>query len=219
MMAIPTNILARYVPNTVQWYDCEFNTLAGHDDAVKSLVDLSKNGYDATIHGALAYDNGYVFDGNIANYITTPSITELISSDEITHEVSFNIVDTASTQRAIFADYWIEVFIRRGLNVAFEIDGGTIEAINNHPINTGFHTVAVTFKANDYQKIYLDGEEIYSVAAKTKTATNSSMNIGQAKNQYPLTNGTKFYALRSYNKVLTLDELKTNYSIDKERWD
>lgn len=210
--------LAWYAPGRVLWIDSECNTETGHTDGVTELFDLSKNGYNATISGTLTYNDGYVFDGNAANYLTVPATTELNSSEELTYEITFTATDVASTQRLLYSSGWFEIYLRSGINVDLNFDGTPKEQLTKSPISTGFNTVSVVFKENEYQKVFVNGVEVYTTTASTNKMNCPIITIGQGGGSYPMASGSKVHAMRAYNRALTADEILENYNLDKGRW-
>lgn len=209
--------LAWYAPSRVLWLDSECNTETGHADGVTELFDLSKNGYNATISGALTYDDGYVFDGNAANYLTVPATPVLDSAEELTYEMVWDLADVSGTQRLLFSNS-LQMYINGG---AFKCDlnfDGTPKEQPSVEAVTGLVSLAITFKAGEYQKLFVNGVEAESFDAGTNTANAPTFFIGQGGGGYPANSGNKFLAFRAYNRALTADEVASNYQLDAGRW-
>lgn len=210
--------LAWYASGRVLWIDSECNTETGHADGVTELFDLSNNGYNATITGTLAYDDGYVFDGNAANYLTVPATSELDSAEELTYEMIWDLANISGTQRLLFSS-GLQMYINGG---SFKCDlnfDGTPKEQPSVTATTGLVSLAVVFKANEYQKLFANGVEVATFDAVANTANAPTFYIGQGGGSYPVASGNKFLAMRAYNRALTSDEILENYNLDKGRWD
>lgn len=209
--------LAWYAPGRVLWIDSECNTETGHTDGVTELFDLSKNGHNTTITGTLTYDDGYVFDRNAANYLTVPATPKLDNAEELTYEMVWNLEDISGTQRLLFSS-GLQMYINGG---SFKCDlnfDGTPKEQPMITAQTGLVSLVVTFKANDYQKLFMNGVEVASFDAATNVASAPVFYIGQGGGSYPVASGNKFLAFRAYNRALTADEILENYNLDKGRW-
>lgn len=209
--------LAWYAPGRVLWIDSECNTETGHTDGVTELFDLSKNGYNATITGTLTYNDGYVFDGNAANYLTLPATPELNSAEELTYEMVWDLANISGTQRLLFSN-GLQMYINGG---SFKCDlnfDGTPKEQPMITAQTGLVSLVITFKANEYQKLFMNGVEIASFDAGTNVASAPVFYIGQGGGSYPAASGNKFLTMRAYSRALTADEILENYNLDKGRW-
>lgn len=209
--------LAWYAPSRVLWLDSECNAETGHADGVTELFDLSKNGYNATITGTLTYDDGYVFDGNAANYLTIPATPVLDRAEEITYEMVWNLAGISGTQRLLFSSGF-QMYMTAGvLRCDCRFDGDPKEKPEISAI-TGLVSVAITFKSNESLKFYVNGVEIQSFDAGINSAKAPTFYVGQGGGINPAASGNKFLAFRAYSRALTADEILNNYQLDAGRW-
>lgn len=211
------NFYAKYASDKVLWLDSEHNTLSGHSDGASKIMDLTGNGYNAVITGVLPYNEGYTFGGSAENYITVPKTALLDKADELTYETVWHFVDVSGTQRLLFSS-GLQTYIAGG---QFRCDLNFDGAPKEQPIAAavaGRISFAVVFKANDFQKLFINGVEIQSFTAGVNSVNAPEFYIGQGSGQYPTKSGNKFLAMRAYNRALTAEELMGNYNLDAERW-
>lgn len=209
--------LAWYASGRVLWIDSECNTETGHTEGVTELFDLSKNGHNTTITGTLAYNDGYMFDGNAANYLTVPATPELDNAEELTYEMVWDLANISGTQRLLFSS-GLQMYIN---NSSFKCDlnfDGTPKEQPMIKAQTGLVSLAITFKANNYQKLFMNGVEVVSFDAGTNVASAPIFTVGQGGGSYPAASGNKFLAMRAYNRALTAEEIASNYQLDAGRW-
>lgn len=182
-----------------------------------TLKNLAGDNYDMTITGSLPYaDKGLTFNG-ANNYINVPEFTELANTAEVTFEMVMNLTNIQSTQRVLFLQHFFEFYISsRKLHTDFHFDGTPIEQLIGNA-NTGFITFEAVFKANEFQKLFINGVQVASTSA---TSPPSSVPISGtiSNNKYPLANGSKFYNMRVYKRALTNEEIAQNFEIDKARF-
>ena len=74
------------------------------------------------------------------------------------------------------------------------------------------------FKANEYQKLFINGVEVESTSAGDASSTPAAGTIGQGNGGHPMADGSKFYNLRVYKRALTDEEIKQNYQTDAARY-
>ena len=200
--------------NLILWADSEYGL---NGNIIKNLVDSTK--YDLTINGNLPYSNkGLTFNGNVNNYITVPAFDELANTNEFTCEMAIYATNINTTQRILFIYNFFEFFIR--YNKAWtdmHFDGLPREQFTGD-INRGFNTFTSVYKANEYNKFYVNGIQVASKTAVNPDSTPTIGSIGQGQNKYPAANGTKFYTMRVYNRALSSDEILINRNIDVKRF-
>ena len=181
-----------------------------------TLKNLAGYDYDMTITGSLPYaDKGLTFNGMTDNYINVPEFTELANTAEFTCEMAVNLTNIQTTQRVLFLRNFFEFFVRNGkINSDLHLDGARENLQGN--ANTGFITFAAVFKANSYQRLFINGVQV----ANTSAASPSSVPVAGAisGNGYPIANGSKFYNMRVYKRALTDEEIMQNYEIDQARF-
>ena len=182
-----------------------------------TLKNLVGKNYDMTITGSLPYaDKGLTFNGTAGNYINVPEFTDLANTAELTFEITMNLTNIQSTQRVLFLEHFFEFYIRNGkLNSDLYFDGTPQEKLVGD-VNTGFTTFALVFKANSYQRLFINGVQVESISASSPSSVPSSGMISH--NKYPLANGSKFYNMRVYKRALTNEEIAQNFEIDKARF-
>lgn len=182
----------------------------------KNLVGVD---YDMTITGSLPYaDKGLIFNGVKRNYINVPAFTELANTAEVTFEMVMNLTNIQDTQRLLYLRDFFEFFVRKGkINADLHFDGPPRENLQG-TANTGFITFAAIFKANEYQKLFINGVEVASTSAVSSLSVPTAGTIGQGGNAYLISNGSKFYNMRVYKRALTNEEITRNYKIDQARF-
>ena len=182
-----------------------------------TLKNLAGDNYDMTITGSLPYtDKGLTFNGKTDNHINVPEFTELANTAEVTFEMAMNLTNTQGTQRLLYLKDFFEFFVRNGkLNSDLHFDGEPRENLQGN-VNTGFITFAAVFKANSYQRLFINGVQVASTSAVNPSSVPASGTIGG--NGYAISGGSKFYSMRVYNRALTAEELAQNYEIDQSRF-
>lgn len=183
-----------------------------------TIKNLVGDDYDMTITGSLSYvDKGLTFNGAKTNYINVPAFTELANTAEVTFEMAMNLTNIQDTQRLLYLRNFFEFFVRNGkINTDLHFDG--LRKNLQGTANTGFITFAAVFKANEYQKLFINGVEVASTSAVSPSSVPTAGAIGQGGNAYPIVNGSKFYNMRVYKRALTDEEIARNYEIDQERF-
>lgn len=210
-----------YAENPLAWIDAEYNTSTGHSDTATTLVDLSGNGHNGTIHGTLPYENkGYRFTGNVSNYISINALTALSGNKPLTIEFCYKLKSLTPVQRFLYADKWYENYISSNkIHLEDYFKNGSRTSVT---IDTDLKmvTTAITLDQNSVVKHYKNG-------ILTDTATYSNINMtpaeiqlgqGAGNTENPAVDGTMFYALRVYDRALTQAELAQNYQNDATRF-
>ena len=184
-----------------------------------TLKNLVGDDYGMTIIGSLPYaDKGLTFNGTANNYINVPEFTELANTAEVTFEMAMNLTDIQSTQRLLYLGNFFEFFVRNGkINTDLHFDGLPRENLQG-TANTGFITFAAVFKANSYQRLFINGVKVANTSAVSPSSVPVSGTIGQGKGKYPMADGSKFYNMRVYKRALTNEELAQNYEVDSARF-
>ena len=195
----------------ISFADAEFG-LDG--TTLKNLVGVN---YDLTITGSLPYaDKGLTFNGTTDNHINVPEFTELANTAEVTFELAMNLTNIETTQRLLYLRDFFEFFVRKGkINSDLHLDGEPRENLQGNA-NTGFITFAAMFKANSYQRLFINGVQVASTSAVSPSSVPISGTIGG--NGYAIDNGSKFYSMRVYKRALTNEEIAQNFEIDQARF-
>ena len=182
-----------------------------------TLKNLAGDNYDMTITGSLPFaDKGLTFNGNTDNPINVPEFTELANTAELTCEMAMNLTNIQGTQRLLYLKDFFEFFVRSGkINTDLHLDGEPRENLQGNA-NTGFITFAAVFKANSYQRLFINGVQVASTSAVSPSSVPASGTIGG--NGYAISGGSKFYSMRVYKRALTAEELAQNYKIDQSRF-
>ena len=95
------------------------------------------------------------------------------------------------------------------------LDGEPRENLQGNA-NTGFITFAAVFKANSYQRLFINGVQVASTSAVNPSSVPIAGTIGGTG--YAISGGSKFYSMRVYKRALTAEELAQNYEIDQSRF-
>lgn len=182
-----------------------------------TLKNLVGDNYDMTITGSLPYaDKGLTFNGTTDNYINVPEFTELANTAELTCEMAMNLTNIQGTQRLLYLKDFFEFFVRKGkLNSDLHLDGEPRENLQGNA-NTGFITFAAVFKANSYQRLFINGVQVASTSAVSPSSVPANGTIGGSG--YAISGGSKFYSMRVYKRALTAEELARNFEIDQARF-
>ena len=183
-----------------------------------TLKNLVGDDYGMTIIGSLPYaDKGLTFNGTAHNYINVPEFTELADTAEVTFEMAMNLTDIQSTQRLLYLRNFFEFFVRKGkINTDLHFDGLPRENLQG-TANTGFITFAAVFKANSYQRLFINGVKVANTSAVSPSSVPASGTIG-AGSGYSVANGSKFYNMRVHKRALTDEEIAQNFAVDKQRF-
>ena len=170
-----------------------------------------------TITGSLPYaDKGLTFNGTTDNHINVPEFTELANTAEFTCEMVMNLTNIQGTQRLLYLKDFFEFFVRNGkINSDLHFDGEPRENLQGNA-NAGFITFAAVFKANSYQRLFINGAKVASTSAVSPSSVPISGTIGG--NGYAISGGSKFYSMRVYKRALTNEEIAQNYEIDQARF-
>lgn len=184
-----------------------------------TLKNLVGDDYGMTIIGSLPYaDKGLTFNGTANNYINVPEFIELANTVEVTFEMAMNLTDIQSTQRLLYLGNFFEFFVRNGeINTDLHFDGLPRENLQG-TANTGFITFAAVFKANSYQRLFINGVKVANTSAVSPSSVPASGTIGQGKGKYPMADGSKFYNMRVHKRALTDEEIAQNFAVDKQRF-
>lgn len=182
------------------------------------LKNLVGDDYDMTITGSLPYaDKGLTFNGTSKNYIKVPAFSELANTEEFTCEMAVNLTNIQATQRILFLKNFFEFFVRNGkINTDLLFDGEPRENLQG-TANTGFITFAAVFKANSYQRLFINGVKVANTSAVSPSSVPTSGTIG-AGSGHSVANGSKFYNMRVHKRALTDEELAQNYEVDRARF-
>ena len=183
-----------------------------------TLKNLVGNDYDMTITGSLPYaDKGLTFNGNTDNHINVPAFSELANTEEFTCEMAVNLTNIQATQRILYLKNFFEFFVRNGkINSDLHFDGEPRENLQG-TANTRFITFAAVFKANSYQRLFINGMKVATTSALSPSSVPASGTIGGGSG-YAFTGGSKFYNMRVYKRALTNEEIMQNYEIDQARF-
>ncbi len=187
------------------------------------LKDLGTKNNDGTINGAAFRNDALVFDGE-DDYV---SIGE-VNYPNITYEVNFKVDSFKENPGYIIANiedggctlYTINKQIVGSchINNEYKYLTSNIEANKNY-------TAALTYDGKDL-KLYLNGEvvseETYNAELdfpENNTILLIGANpIGSKPEDYQYFKGN-IYSSRVYSEALTIDDLKSNYLIDNNKYD
>ena len=182
-----------------------------------TLKNLVGDNYDMNITGSLPYaDKGLTFNGNTDNHINVPEFTSLANTEEFTCEMAVNLTNIQATQRILYLKNFFDFFVRNGkINTDLHFDGLPRENLQG-TANTGFITFASVFKANEYQRLFINGVKVATTSAVNPSSVPASGTIGGTG--YAISGGSKFYSMRVYKRALTNEEIARNYEIDQARF-
>lgn len=212
----------------IAMYDGKNNTGLGHDDTSKVWVDLSGNGHDGTIIGNINWnDDSLSFDG-------TNNAVNLgrINLQDITIEI---VLIDESTDSNNYASY-ISNFETGGYGIEKRLDFNK-KIFMSAFINSDYTLIYTkdNFVAN--KKISLSGSyssnkmKLYQLGVLQQESSTTG-SLGMPKNDTVMMIGAnpygeiptegrlkgKVYSVRIYNRALSEEEVKQNYTVDKVRF-
>ncbi len=212
----------------IAMYDGKNNTGLGHDDTSKVWVDLSGNGHDGTIIGNINWnDDSLSFDG-------TNNAVNLgrINLQDITIEI---VLIDESTDSNNYASY-ISNFETGGYGIEKRLDFNK-KIFMSVFVNSDYTLIYTkdNFVAN--KKISLSGSyssnkmKLYQLGVLQQESSTTG-SLGMPKNDTVMMIGAnpygeiptegrlkgKVYSVRIYNRALSEEEVKQNYTVDKVRF-
>lgn len=209
-------------------YDGENNTGIGYDSTVTNWKDLSGNENNATILGTASWeDNKLIFDG-IDDYIDT-GMKQSDFGQKITIETVVEFQDT-SNYRGLYglhqtASTWSGITGQcNNGNVIFAIFSSnntttSVSVPSSIFLNKMTH-VTVTMEGGSGIKVYLNGSLIAEGETQEYINPRDDYNfiIGKSHTLDDRYFKGTMYNFTVYNKILTEEEIKINYEIDKYRF-
>lgn len=211
----------------IAMYDGKNNTGLGHDDTSKVWVDLSGNGHDGTIIGDINWnDDSLSFNGttNAVNLgrIDLQDITmEIIVLDEGVN------TDDYVTYVANFENggYGVGRYVKKGLSMDVHINSEWVQVYSKNTFVANKKISLSGSYSNNKLRFYEAGvlqQESNPNGSIDMTTNNTVMMIGAnpSGNDDPvwsLLKG-KVYSVRIYNRALSEEEVKQNYTVDKVRF-
>lgn len=215
---------AEYVKDSLTlWYDGIRNTRQGHNPNAIAWEDLSGNNIDGEFVGDVTYkDNLYKVNTTISNisYIKVDNQQILFSTfNDFSLQILFKTSQRANIAGTIEGDTRIDIwcnsqteFNARLLGTRFPSSGSYTVDVSNLILFTATYN-----SKNQQLKYYLNNLEVYQGTA-SGTGNRYGLTIG-ARTGAPLKNALSEYsAVRYYSKELSLDEINSNYKIDKKRY-
>lgn len=212
-------------------YDAENNTRQGHDATTTTWEDLSGNGHDATTLGSAVWENNKLVCDGIDDYVDT-GIKQSDFGQKITIETVANFQEV-SNYRGLYGFHFYNFNDNIYEGMLSQYDGGNIyfgmgcddkTVVNVHiPSTTLLNKlthITVVMEGKKGIKLYLNGILISEVTATGNINFVDSYNFMIAKslpdsNRYFKGTISNFII---YNRVLTNDEIRQNYEIDKYRF-
>ena len=212
----------------IAMYDGKNNTGLGHDDTSKVWVDLSGNGHDGTIIGNINWnDDSLSFDGT--NNAVNLGRNNL---QDITIEI---VLIDESTDSNNYASY-ISNFETGGYGIEKRLDFNK-KIFMSVFVNSDYTLIYTkdNFVAN--KKISLSGSyssnkmKLYQLGVLQQESSTTG-SLGMPKNDTVMMIGAnpygeiptegrlkgKVYSVRIYNRALSEEEVKQNYTVDKVRF-
>lgn len=202
-----------YPGTGTSWFDLEGN----------SSPAILQNGTDYSL-----FNNGvFVLDG-IDDYISVPDSAVIRGSSVFTLQLwinvsSFNDKDRIFEKITSNAGYSLQ--LRDSAQLALQLDGSPndyyVVAGSSIPLNTWiFITATISFNSAIPSKVYVNNTENLSISnIQTNVGSNTSIlkvNSGQVVgSREPI---SRIGAIYIYNKVLTTNEIQTNFDATKGRF-
>lgn len=219
-----------YVKSGLQvFYDAINNTGSGHNNNTKVWRDLSGNGNDAKWKGTSTTqltwnDKSYDFINPNSNYFESTKNISLGSSSRTIELVCSleedgvkNVIGFGTSSSNTLNDL---MYINNGINLNIG-SYGTGSGIDNAFDNGRTYFSSISYNSSNRQTIYYRNAESKTNTLSYSLSTGSTLlNIGIGKNSSNNTNKRlKIHAVRIYNRVLTVEERKKNYELDKARYE
>lgn len=219
-----------YVKSGLQvFYDAINNTGSGHNNNTKVWRDLSGNGNDAKWKGTSTTqltwnDKSYDFINPNSNYFESTKNISLGSSSRTIELVCSleedgvkNVIGFGTSSSNTLNDL---MYINNGINLNIG-SYGTGSGIDNAFDNGRTYFSSISYNSSNRQTIYYRNAESKTNTLSYSLYTGSTLlNIGIGKNSSNNTNKRlKIHAVRIYNRVLTAEERKQNYELDKARYE
>lgn len=208
----------------IAMYDGKNNTGLGHDDTSKVWVDLSGNGHDGTIIGNINWnDDSLSFDG-------TNNAVNLgrIDLQDITMEIV--LVDEGSTNNVTYVanyetgGYGLSRYLKNGLTMEAYINSKVSFIYSKNAFVTNKkYSLSGSYSGNKlklYELGVLQSQSDLS-GSLGMPEKNTVMMIGanpKDKNPTEYYLRGKVYSVRIYNRALSEEEVKQNYTVDKVRF-
>ena len=205
-------------------YDGINNTGRGHNIESKIWKDLSGNGYDVEKAGTEEIsweENNYHFSKTINNYFDSTG----------------KQMDLGSKARTIEIVYSLEVNVDQRMLGLGTMETNKLQDVGY--LNGGFNCQGYGTGANEGIGITYEQGKVYSsswtytggkanyrtngdtkenVSFPTLNTTATRLSIGRGNGGVTGNENFKIYAVRIYDRVLTTEEMKYNYEIDKKRF-
>lgn len=206
-------------------YDAINNTGEGHSDTTTIWKDLSGNNNDGTMYNVLWGENGAVFNGD-NSWVNCGAI----ESDYITICATFDVnsVTNINNQNIIgnwnSGGYGFCILRDGGVEGSFHVNGTYDIAQSDFAVSNGkVYNVVASYDGNNIilyvNGLMVDNNQVTGTIKRTSpttvTALGTDPNENEASNNF--LNG-KIYSAAVYNRALTVDEVRQNYEIDKERY-
>lgn len=218
-------------------YDGIQNTRDGYNPNTTLWEDLSGNNNDGNFinsNNTITYkENGYEFTNN-SDYIETTNTLNLSTDPDVTIEIVYKWYgfQDGQTLAGLFTTSNFQAINGYSLIGWFRSDGITLSTVNvrvtasaadiNKINSSSFVKKSGTFNTNNVI-IYNNAEEesfVSSANAATMNFQDATLQIGRGwkfGTQNRTLNGI-IYSVRVYDRVLTEEEIKHNYEIDKVRF-
>lgn len=229
--------------NLLVHYDAIRNTNSGHDYLTTTWEDISENKNNATLKNFTSvdtwYNNSLNFSGKNYNSTNSEHVDFNLndSSDEFTitlYTKQGAITDTGvmprlfSTQsvdkKAVFRIYTTNSY-KDGINFITTSNDVYIDSYSSAADE--IYEISVTCSEKNYE-VYKNGEKVKSIVLSGSSydavsdfecsdVLNSSIFLGNAETLLKAYKG-EIYNFKIYNKVLTDEQIKQNYEVDKSRY-
>ena len=176
------------------------------------LTDISGNGNNGTIHGALLTKEGVKFDG-VKDYITLPNTNDLQLTGEASFAFRFKNLDGPNESAFIskrVADNNREYEIRYVPSVGVRyLDSNNV--LSTNVILNSLENDLIIVRGIDYLKIFVNGIEVYNNSLSySLSATHVDAYIGSrvANNVLAYQQKIEFINVKLYNYAFTPEQAK-----------
>lgn len=218
------------------------NTPEGHRNDSPIWYDLSSSGYNASLTNCVWHNDYIIFEtdtdigygdfGSNINFgnITTPTTIEIVGEYHSGKWISSSYQKFLSNTNAVLrnaegANVWNSLSTTAG-HIYYQGSYGAgirFRNITGYDLNPRYyhHTISthLNYAANSYKRAYRNGgggEDSSISRYEAEGNLLSSWNV--SFNYRYVTAPAKFYALRLYNRLLTVEEIKHNARLDKMRY-
>ena len=213
--------------NLLVHYDAIRNTNSGHDYLTTTWKDLSGNNNDGNLYG-FSFDENSGWTNNSLN-INGKMYVRAINRDltDFTNE-DFTVIVTFRTPEIISDPVLVSTggWKKNGFYIQFRTNNCVSLNVNQTGASQSIWTLQNSLKPNQLTNLTFvrSGSTIKSyINGNYNTKINTALDLENAAFAYTINNNKNWVGeimnTKVYNRVLTDEEIKNNYNVDKYRFD